>query len=79
MQLFQVCPVSDRQQFAAGGLKFFQVPRRLRLDVAANERLGAAGTKGNPFAVRQKEFVAVGGGDFFHLERANILQTAAEF
>ena len=69
---------SHRQHFPAGGLELLQVRFGLGLDVAADEWLGAAGAEGHPFPARQEKFVAVGGDEFFHRERADVLQSAAE-
>jgi|ERR1035437_228263 hypothetical protein len=54
----------NRQQLTASGVQFLQIRLGFRLDVAANQRLGAAGAERDPFAVRQQKFVAVGRDDF---------------
>jgi hypothetical protein len=60
------CPVIHpkmilhRQNFPAGGLELLQVRPGLGLDVAADERFGAAGAEGDPFPARQEKFVSVG-------------------
>src|SRR5437870_6629765 len=44
------------QEGAAGLAQPLEICRGLRLDVAANQRLGAAGTKRDPFVVREQVF-----------------------
>src|SRR5450631_3577469 len=45
------------QQLPARGIEFLQVRLGLGLDVAADERFGAASAEGHPFAVGQEKFV----------------------
>src|SRR5438094_9847321 len=70
-------PVSPKQ-LPAGAPKLFQIPRRPGLEVAADQRLGAAGPEGDPFAVGQQIFETIRGDELFHLERTNALHTRTE-
>src|ERR1017187_1736910 len=78
-QIHTTVPELYLQQLAAGGLQLLQIRPGLRLDVAASQRLGAAGAERDPLAVRQQKFVAVGGDELFHLERADGFQTRTKF
>src|SRR3954471_7262822 len=69
---------SDREQLLALGAKLLQVRECLGLDIAPDERFGAAGAKRDPFVVREQEFVAVQGDELFDFERPNGFQAARE-
>src|SRR5579863_3985391 len=57
---------SSRQQILAGLSELFKLRDGPGLDVAPNQRLGAAGAEGHPFTVRQQEFIPVGGDELLH-------------
>ena len=50
----------------------------LRLKIAADDRLRAAGAEGDPFAVWQQELVAVSRNEFIHLSVADLVQALGE-
>src|SRR5439155_5046112 len=66
------------EQLAARRPKFLQLRRRFRLQVTTDQRLRAAGPEGNPLAVRQQKFVAVGRDELLDFERPDGIEAGGQ-
>ena len=71
-------PCISLQNFPTSTLQCLHTACAFRFQITSDNWFGAAGSKGNPFAVGQEKFVPVCGDEFLYGRGAYLIQTLRE-